>query len=83
VLRRAVERGFEAVLGEMFARGAFAGATPAQGFRVVADETVNPPREVEAGRLVVELRVAPSVPLSFLSVRLAERGGRLAVDEEL
>lgn len=83
VLRRAVERGFEAVLEDLFARGAFAGATPAQAFRVVTDDTVNPPRGVEAGRLVVELRVAPAVPLSFLSVRLAQRAGGLSVAEEL
>jgi hypothetical protein len=83
VLRRAVERGFEAVLEDLFARGAFAGATPAQAFRVVTDDTVNPPREVEAGRLVVELRVAPAVPLAFLSVRLAQRAGGMSVAEEL
>jgi phage tail sheath protein FI len=38
---------------------------------------------VDAGRMVVELRVAPSVPLSFISVRLAQSGARLSVSEEL
>ena len=83
VLRRAVERGFEALLGDLFRRGAFAGATPAQAYRVVADDTVNPGQDVEAGRMVVELRVAPSVPLSFIAVRLEQSGARFTVTEEL
>jgi hypothetical protein len=82
-LRRAVERGFEALLTDLFRRGAFAGATAAQSFRVVTDDTVNTPRDADAGRLVVELRVAPSLPLAFLAVRLAQSGARLTVTEEL
>lgn len=83
VLRRAVQRGFELLLTEMFRRGAFAGATAEQSFRVVTDDTVNTPRDTDAGRFVVELRVAPSVPLRFIAVRLAQTGGRLSVTEEL
>jgi phage tail sheath protein FI len=82
-LRRAVERGFDVVLTELFRRGAFAGATAEDGFRVVVDDTVNPPASVEAGRLVVELRIAPSRPLTFLTVRLAQSGPRLSITEEL
>jgi hypothetical protein len=83
VLRRAVQRGFDLLLAELFRRGAFVGATPAQGFRVVTDDTVNTPQGVDAGRLVVELRVAPSVPLAFIAVRLAQSGARFSVSEEL
>jgi hypothetical protein len=83
VLRRAVQRGFDILLTDMFRRGAFAGATADQSFRVVTDDTVNTPRDTDAGRLVVELRVAPSVPLSFIAVRLAQSGARLTVTEEL
>jgi hypothetical protein len=82
-LRRSVGRGFEFLMTDLFRRGAFAGATPAQSFRVVVDETVNTPRDADAGRLIVELRVAPSRPLAFLAVRLAQAGGRLSVTEEL
>jgi hypothetical protein len=82
-LRRSVERGFEMLMTELYRRGAFAGATAAQSFRVVVDETVNTPRDADAGRLIVELRVAPSRPLAFLAVRLAQTGGRLSVTEEL
>jgi hypothetical protein len=74
--RRTVKRGFEARLEEMFSRGAFAGATPATSYRVVVDDTVNPPTSVEQGRFIVELRVAPSAPLQFLTIRLVQRGER-------
>lgn len=82
-LRRAVERGFTLLLGELFRRGAFAGETAARSFRVVTDDTINTPRDFDAGRLIVELRVAPSVPMRFLSVLLAQTGERLTVAEEL
>jgi phage tail sheath protein FI len=82
-LRRAVERGFGILLTDLFRRGAFAGDTPEQSFRVVADDTLNTPREAEAGRFLVELHVAPSVPMRFITVRLAQDGPRLAVIEEL
>ncbi len=82
-LRRSVQRGFDLLLTDLFRRGAFAGATAAQSFRVVTDEAINTPRDAEAGRFLVELRVAPSVPMRFIAVRLAQSGPRLVVAEEL
>jgi hypothetical protein len=82
-LRRAVQRGFTLLLTDLFRRGAFAGPTAAESFRVVADETINTRRDTDAGRFIVELRVAPSVPMRFLSVLLARTGERLTVAEEL
>jgi len=73
-LRRAAQRGFEAVLGSLFRLGAFAGGRPDEGFRVVVGDPPNTPRSVDAGRLIVELRVAPSRPLAFLTVRLVRAG---------
>ena len=57
--RRLVQRGFEALLDDMFVRGAFAGATPATSFQVVTSQALNTPQSVEQGRFIVELRVAP------------------------
>lgn len=82
-LRRAVERGFDALLGELFRRGAFAGRTPEESFRVVTDDTINTPADAEAGRFLVELRVAPAIPMRFISILLAQGGARLTVTEEL
>jgi hypothetical protein len=74
--RRLIEREFESVLGDLFARGAFAGNTPVDAFRVVVDPSLNPPQSIEQGRLIVELKVAPSRPLEFLTVRLVHAPGR-------
>lgn len=73
-LRRAAQRGFEAVLGALFRVGAFAGRRPDEGFRVVVSDPPNTEASVDAGRLIVELRVAPSRPLAFLTVRLVRAG---------
>jgi Phage tail sheath C-terminal domain len=80
-LRRRVQRGLEAMLAKMYGRGAFAGATAADAYRVTVDDTVNPPESIDLGRLVVELRVAPSRPLEYLTVRLVQSGDRGAVTE--
>jgi len=81
-LRRLVQREFEQILGDLFVRGAFAGETHEEGYRVVADATVNTPQSIDLGRLIVELQVAPSQPLSFLTVRLVQEGGTLLAVQE-
>lgn len=82
-LRRAVQRGFDTLMGELFRRGAFAGRTAEQSFRVVTDGTINTPADAEAGRFLVELRVAPSIPMRFIAIQLAQSGERLTLTEEL
>jgi phage tail sheath protein FI len=77
--RRMVQRGFEATLGDLFQRGAFAGRTAATAFQVVTGESLNTPVSVENGRFLVELRVAPSRPMAFLTLRLVQTGERIAV----
>lgn len=79
--RRSVQRGFRALLDKMFVRGAFAGATPATSYQVVISDTLNNFQSVEQGRFIVELRVAPSLPLRFVTVRLINSGGRTSVSE--
>ena len=79
VLRRAVERGFSQMLETLFHKGAFAGATPAESFRVTVDPS---PGDRFAGRLLVEIAVAPATPLRFLTVRLRQVGERFTFAEE-
>ncbi|WP_028079973.1 hypothetical protein [Solimonas soli] len=81
LLKRAVRRGFERLLSELFRRGAFAGATPAQSYQIVLDGGLDTQADQDNGRLLVELRVAPSLPLRFLAVRLQQSGERLTVAE--
>ncbi|MDX6406397.1 MAG: hypothetical protein QOH70_3852 [Blastocatellia bacterium] len=70
--RRLVQRGFEAALDRMFARGAFAGRTAATSYQVNTDVSLNTPASVDQGRFIVELKVAPSLPLTFITVRLVQ-----------
>ncbi|MGI9060112.1 MAG: hypothetical protein ACR2H5_16210 [Ktedonobacteraceae bacterium] len=79
--RRSVERGFEALLNDMFIRGAFAGDSPASSFQVVCDSTVNEPGSVEEGNFIVLLRVAPSLPMTFLTIRLVQSATDALVTE--
>ncbi len=81
--RRLVQRNFEAMLGQMFARGAFAGSTPDTAFQVVTSSSLNTPQGIEQGRFIIELRVAPSLPMRFLTIRLIQTGDRGVVTEVL
>lgn len=75
-LRRGVAHSFEILLGRLFERGAFAGATAAEAFQVAVL-----PAAPDEAHLVVELRVAPSQPLRFITVRLVQRGDAVVVEE--
>ncbi|HEY6232230.1 MAG TPA: hypothetical protein VIW64_13300, partial [Pyrinomonadaceae bacterium] len=81
--RRLVERGFTEMLDEMFVRGAFAGSVPRTAYQVVADESLNTAQIVDQGKFIVELRVAPSLPLTFVTIRFIQTGDRSFVTEVL
>jgi hypothetical protein len=79
--RRTVQRGFERLLARMFELGAFSGARASDAYRVNTGSPPNTPASIEAGRLIVELKVAPSRPLAFLTVRLVRTAeGSLQVE---
>jgi len=79
--RRAVRRAFESMLETLFVRGAFAGRTEQSSFQVVTDDSLNPPSSIDAGRLIAEIRIAPSRPLSFLTIRLVQAGDATVLQE--
>jgi hypothetical protein len=68
--REGVRVMLENVLHFMFERGAFAGATPRQAFRVVTDASVNTPQDIDQGRFIAKIQVAPSQPMEFITVLL-------------
>ncbi len=72
--RRTVQRGFEKLLSRAFELGAFAGATADAAYQVNTGSPPNTPETVDDGLLIVELKVAPSRPLTFLTVRLVRTG---------
>lgn len=68
-LRLTLVRALTSVLLETFRSGALAGARPEQAFRVVCDDTNNPP-EQDPALVVCEIDVAPAVPMEFIRLRL-------------
>ena len=81
VFRRGVQRGFENLLNDLAHRGAFAGNTRNEQFQVVVEGGLNTSITADQGRFYVELRVAPSLPLHFLTVRLLQQADRTFVTE--
>jgi phage tail sheath protein FI len=79
VFRRMVQRGLESVMESLYARGAFAGSTSAAAFQIVPRST---PLDMENGRFIMDVKVAPSLPMEFLTVRLVQSGDRSIVSEE-
>lgn len=82
-LRRQIQYQFEQAMDYLFKRGAFAGNTPEEAYRVIVDDSVNTPQSIVRGRLVIELQFAPSHPLSFITVRLIEGAAEGLIVEEV
>lgn len=73
-------RAVTAVLLDAWRTGALAGTRPEEAFGVVCDATTNPPEEIDAGRCVCNIELAPAVPMEFILIRVAlSRDGSLEV----
>jgi hypothetical protein len=81
--RNGVVTKLDTLLADLYRRGAFAGRRPAEAYRVVGDDSNNPPFSVDQGRFVVDLLVAPSEPMRFIRVRLVQTGPASVVAEEV
>lgn len=75
-----IRRTITAFLLRLWRDGALFGATPEQAFYVKCDEETNPPEQVEAGQVTVEVGIAPVRPAEFVVFRLAQLtgGGQVA-----
>jgi uncharacterized protein len=73
-------RAVTAVLLEAWRAGSLSGSRPEEAFRVVCDESTNPQEQIDIGRCVCELELAPAIPMEFILVRVAlSRDGALEV----
>jgi phage tail sheath protein FI len=78
--RFSVQRAVHSVLLRFWRGGAFKGARPDEGFSVVCDDSNNPPVEQDDGRVWCEVKIAPAVPMEFITLRIAlGEAGRLEV----
>jgi hypothetical protein len=75
-----VTRSVDEYLGDIYRGGALLGATPEDAFEVRCDATNNPAAVRDAGRLVVEVALAPAVPAEFVLVRLVRSAGSVTID---
>lgn len=83
LFREGVRSTLEGLLRFMFERGAFAGRNESESFRVITDNSVNPPEAIEQGRFVAVIQVAPSGPAEFITVQLTRHAGGDLLAEEL
>jgi Bacteriophage tail sheath protein len=82
VLWLAFVRSITSVLLAAFRAGALKGDTPDQAFQVRCDANTNPPEQIEQGMVICEIKVAPAVPMEFITLRVAVSAqGQLEVFE--
>jgi hypothetical protein len=74
-LVHSVTRDFEGLLLTLFVGGAFAGDTPAHSFFVDVRSGGDPSTGLPSGEVVIDIGVAPSLPLRFLTVQLSQQYG--------
>lgn len=82
-LCRQIKNHFELIMDDLYDRGALAGDLPTNAYQVVTSNALNSSYQVDQGRLLIELRVRPSYPMEFISVRILQNGSSLAVVEGL
>ncbi len=70
-----IQRELTGYLTKLWRDGALAGIAPEQAFYVKCDAETNPPELREAGEIVTEIGLAPSVPSEFIVVRITRRAG--------
>jgi phage tail sheath protein FI len=81
-LRTQMRLALQSYLRQLFRAGAFRGATEDEAFFVRCDETNNPQYVADAGRLIVDIGVAPAEPLEFIVLQLTRGGdGTLTLEE--
>ncbi len=75
-----LKRDIGAFLTRVWRDGALFGLTPAQAFYVKCDEETNPPENIDAGMVVVEIGLAPVKPAEFVIFRISQMptGGQVS-----
>jgi len=74
-----ISRELNVYFGRLFAAGALKGRTEAEAFYVKCDAETNPPEVREAGQVVTEIGLAPTLPNEFVIVRLIHGAGGVEV----
>ena len=76
-LWKSIRRDVGAFLMLLWRDGALQGATPEQAFFVKCDAETNTPDEIAAGRVVIEVGLAPVRPAEFVIFRIGQTSAEL------
>jgi len=68
-------------LREIWKEGGLAGATQDEAFVITCSEKNNPPEVIDAGQVITEIQVAPTVPAEFITVRIMKSEGAAEIME--
>jgi phage tail sheath protein FI len=72
-LRSRITLSVESFMRQLFNQGLFAGQTPSEAFKVICDETNNPPEVENAGEVICDIFVATNTPGEFIVFRIQQR----------
>ena len=70
------------MLARMNQAGAFAGRSAAESFQVSIEDNDNPQASIDAGRLIIRIRIRPAQALRFITIRFELGGGATGITEE-
>lgn len=80
-LRLGLRLSITSLLDGLWRRGAFLGATAEAAYQVRCDAVTTPPEAQANGRVIAEVRVAPTVPYEFIVLRLGLTSEELQISE--
>lgn len=81
VLRQALSYSLASFLNSLWRQGKLAGQTPAAAYRVRCDAENNPPAVVDAGQVIAEFAVAPTIPFEFIYFKLGRTVEAIEITE--
>jgi len=71
-LWKSIRRDINAFLTRIWRDGALMGRTPGEAFFVKCDEETNPQEEIDAGRVITLIGIAPVKPAEFIIFKIAQ-----------
>ena len=81
-LRSQITASVTVFLESFWERGALVGATPEEAFYIRCDDDNNPPGDMAAGRLMIEIGVALVRPAEFVVIRLGRINDSFEIEEK-
>jgi phage tail sheath protein FI len=82
LLRESICMAVSSFLEELWRDGALAGSTTGEAFYVKCDEENNPQEIIDAGKIITDIGVAPSVPGEFIVIRIGKVKGQMDIIEK-